>query len=116
MLSRTTSLPLPLGMGKRHRFQRHAVAVAAWIGTAMALILLIWLVFPGSAGQASHPAVSWDEPRFRMLPTAQDPGTDWQTVTLPDTWATRQLASRGVARYEIGFQLAPLDHTLRSQT
>lgn len=116
MLSRTSSLPLPLGMGKRHRFQRHAVAVAAWIGTAMALILLVWLVFPGSAGQASHPVVSWDEPRFRMLPTAQDPGTDWQTVTLPDTWATRQLASRGVARYEIGFQLAPLDHTLRSQT
>ncbi|HET8871236.1 MAG TPA: hybrid sensor histidine kinase/response regulator [Aquabacterium sp.] len=116
MLSRTSSLPLPMGSGKRSRYQRHAMAVLAWIALATALTLVIWLIFPGSASQASHPSVTWSDPQFRMLPTAQDPGTDWQTVSLPDTWATRQLASKGVARYEVEFQLAPLDRTLRNQT
>lgn len=116
MLSRSTSLPLPLRGRKSSRLQRHAMAVAAWIAIATALTLLIWALFPGNTSQGSHTAVEWGTPQFRMLPNAADAGSDWQPVSLPDTWAARQMSSKGTARYELGFQLHTLDHTARNQT
>lgn len=110
MLSRSTSLPLPLGSGKHSRLQRHALAVLGWIAAATVLTLLIWALFSGSSGQTSHPAVQWGEQRFRMLPSATDPGSDWQAVTLPDTWAARQIPSKGMARYESHFRLQADQH------
>ncbi|HET6786647.1 MAG TPA: hypothetical protein VFH49_01710, partial [Aquabacterium sp.] len=92
------------------------MAVAAWIAIATALTLLIWALFPGNTGQDSHAAVQWGTPQFRMLPSAADAGSNWQPVTLPDTWAARQIPSKGVARYELDFQLHTLDHTARNQT
>ncbi|MGE5452899.1 MAG: ATP-binding protein [Acidobacteriota bacterium] len=116
MLSRSTSLPLPLGTGQSSRFRRHALAVAAWIAVATALTLLIWALFPGNTGQSSHPAVQWGAQRFRMLPNATDAGSNWQAVALPDTWAARQIPSKGTARYELAFDLRSLPASTRNQT
>ena len=46
MLSRSTSLPLPLGSGKHSRLQRHALAVLGWIAAATVLTLLALLTLP----------------------------------------------------------------------
>ena len=116
MLSRSTSLPIPLAGRKSNRLQRHAMAVAAWIGVATVLTLFIWALFSGGVAQRNHPAVQWGAQRFQLLASASDAGTPWQDVVLPDTWAARQIPSKGIARYALHFNLAPLDHTARNQT
>ena len=116
MLSRSTSLPMPLAGRKSNRLQRHIVAVAAWIGLATVLTLVIWALFSGGASQHNHPSVQWGEQRFKLMPTATDAGTPWQSVTLPDTWAARQIPSKGIARYQLHFNLSTLDHAARNQT
>ncbi len=87
-------------------WHRRLIALLGWIGAATFLTLLVWSAHPWFISQSSHPDVSFAQQRFRLLPTAVNPGSDWLDVTLPDTWAERGQPGGGVGRYEITFNLA----------
>ena len=87
-------------------WHRRLIALLGWIGAATFLTMLVWSAHPWFISQSSHPDVSFAQERFRLLPTAGSPGSDWLDVALPDTWAERGQPGGGVGRYEITFNLA----------
>lgn len=86
--------------------QRLLIALLGWIAVAMAITFVVWLVSPWLIPPTNSNAVVFTGHRFRMLPSARQAGTNWQDVSLPDTWAARGLPSKGVALYESTFMLA----------
>jgi len=96
--------------------QRLLFALLGWIAVASAITFVVWLVSPWLIPPASNAAVEFTAHRFRMLPTASQGGTNWQDVSLPDTWAARGLPSKGVARYESTFLLKQAPASLQQQT
>ena len=93
-------------------WQRRLLALIGWIMVATFLTLLVWSAHPWFISQSSHPAVSFGEQRFKQLPTAAHPGSDWQDVTLPDTWAERGQPGGGTGLYRIAFNLAQAPQAL----
>ena len=96
--------------------QRRLLALLGWLVFATLLTLTVWSVHPWFISQASHPAIQFESQRFRMLPEAAHPGTNWQHVDMPDTWAARGLSTHGSGHYEITFSVNLPPGPLRDQT
>lgn len=94
------------GLPRLTVWQRRLIALLGWIAAATFLTLLVWSAHPWFISQSSQADVSFGQQRFRQLPTAANPGSDWVDVTLPDTWAERGLPGGGIGRYEITFYLS----------
>ena len=112
MNPRTASVALnPTGRALPQSLAQHyLLALFGWLALALVITLVVWMVSPWFIPQTYNPDVEFTGHRFRMLPTATQAGTEWQGVTLPDTWAARGLPPKGMARYESTFMLKrPLD-------
>jgi signal transduction histidine kinase len=96
----------PNGQERQRRLlPRYLLALSAWIGAALALVLVVWAVAPWFISQGGGQSVQFTAHRFRMLPSTTQAGSNWQDVSLPDTWSARGLPGKGVARYESSFVL-----------
>lgn len=115
---RTASVVLnPAARSPAQRLAQHYLwALMGWISLASLITLVIWLVSPWFIPQAPNPAVEFVGHRFRMLASANQAGTNWQDVTLPDTWAARGLPAKGIALYESNFLLKQQPAKLQQQT
>jgi signal transduction histidine kinase len=107
MNPRTASVALnPAGRAwPQNLAQHYLLALLGWIALACVITLVVWSVSPWFIPQTNNPDVEFIGHRFRMLPSATQAGTEWQSVTLPDTWAARGLPPKGMARYESTFML-----------
>lgn len=78
-----------------------------WLGFATLLTLTVWSVNPWLVSQTSHPAVRFDQFKFKNLSAGPQASSEWQDVHLPDTWASRSQGTSGRGVYDISFQLQP---------
>jgi signal transduction histidine kinase/ActR/RegA family two-component response regulator len=85
--------------------QRKLLALLGWLLLATVISLTAWALAPLLVDQSSDEIVRYRDIQFRMLPTDTDAGSDWEAVTLPDTWPARGLKGRGVGAYDIRFDI-----------
>jgi signal transduction histidine kinase/CheY-like chemotaxis protein len=98
-------LPIPVQLVRTPRRNRW-LTLLAWLGLATLLTFTVWSVNPWLVSHTSHAAVSFEQFRFKTLgETSTDAGGDWQTVSLPDTWASRGQGTSGKGVYDITFSM-----------
>jgi len=94
-------MPVTMPAVRRNRW----MTLLVWLGFATLLTLTVWSVNPWLVSQTSHPAVSFDQFKFKNTSEGQPAHSDWQPVSLPDTWAGRSQGTSGKGIYDISFQL-----------
>ncbi len=101
--------PLPATTSRHAKPKSNSrwLSLLAWLGFAALVTLAVWAVSPWLIKQSSHEAVVFEQIKFKMTTEGSQDSTDWQTVTLPDTWAIRHQGGRGKGRYEIAFTIKP---------
>lgn len=98
-------LPVRLPAVRRNRW----MTLLAWLGFATVLTLTVWSVNPWLVSQTSHPAIAFEQFRFRMVTDAKGHPLSGPLVpvTLPDTWAARSQGTSGTGEYELVFRVQP---------